>query len=477
MKTSLRKTVLALSCLAFTASCGTSGSSPNSPMQVFKPSSSFKLPSFDEKTLANGLTVLYIKDESLPYISYSLLIKGGASTDPADASGLTSFVADLLDQGTAKRNATQVADELASIGAEFSASVTSDYALFGTSALSSDADPLLNLFSEIITQPSFAAEEVERATKRTVAQLRKRVDSPEAFVDLAWEDSIFGANHPYAKPVSGTVSSVEKLRRKNIIQHYLKYFRPNNSILAVVGKVTPEIKQKVETAFSTWEQKKINLVTLPDVPKVEGTQVVLVNKPGLVQSQIRIGHGGIRRNNDDFLTLRVANTILGGAFSSRLVNHVRRDLGLTYSISSGFDARQGQGVFEISTFTKNQTLGKTIDETMNVVRTFTEKGVTPAEVEQAKGYLAGMFPTSIETAEKLAFNLMVLRVYGISDSYLRNYLSDLSDVSADDVNKAIKKYIDPSNVKVVVFSSNEVAPQLKAIKGASLTVKKASDYQ
>ncbi len=477
MKKTLRKTVLAFSCLAFATSCGTTAPTTNSPTQVFKPSSSFRLPSFDEKSLANGLTVLYIKDESLPYISYSLLIKGGASTDPADASGLTSFVADLLDQGTSKRSAPQVADQLASIGAEFSASVTSDYSLFGASALSSDADPLLNLFSEIITQPSFAAEEVDRATKRTIAQLRKRVDSPEAFVDLAWEDTLFGSGHPYSKPVSGTVSSVEKLRRKNIIQHYLKYFRPNNSILAVVGKITPEIRQKVESSFAAWEQKKITVPTLPDVPKVEGTQAVLVNKPGLVQSQIRIGHPGIRRNNPDFLTLRLANTILGGAFSSRLVNRVRRDLGLTYSISSGFDARQGQGAFEISTFTKNQTLGKTIEETMTVVRTFTEKGVTEAEVEQAKGYLAGMFPTSIETAEKLAFNLMVLRVYGISDSYLRNYLSDLSDVSASDVNKAIKKYIDPANVKMVVYSSAEVAPQLKAIKGANVTIKKASDYQ
>lgn len=477
MNTTIRKTVLALSCLAFATSCGTAAPKENSAVQVFKPSSSFKLPSFDEKSLSNGLTVLYIKDESLPYISYSLLIKGGSSTDPADASGLTSFVADILEQGTAKRNATQIADELASIGAEFSASVSSDYSLFGTGALSSDAEPLLNLFSEIITQPSFAAEEVDRSTKRTIAQLKKRVDSPEAFIDLAWEDSLFGAGHPYSKPVSGTVASVEKLRRKNIIQHYLKYFRPNNSILAVVGKVTPEIRQKVETAFGSWEPKKVAAVTLPDVPKVEGTQIVLVNKPGLVQSQIRIGNPGIRRNNPDFLTLRVANTILGGAFSSRLVNRVRRDLGLTYSISSGFDARQGQGAFEISTFTKNQTLGKTIEETMSVVRTFTDKGVSEAEVEQAKGYLAGMFPTSIETAEKLAFNLMVLRVYGISDNYLRDYLSDLSDVSAADVNKAIKKYIDPANVKMVVYSSAEVAPQLKAIKGANLTIKKASEYQ
>lgn len=477
MNSTIRKTVLSLSCLAVTTSCSTPSSTNNSPTQVFKPSSSFRLPAFDEKSLSNGLTVLYIKDDSLPYISYSLLVKGGASTDPAEASGLTSFVADLLDQGTAKRSSPQLADQLASMGAEFSASVTSDYSLFGTSALSTDADPLLTLFAEIITQPSFAAEEVDRASKRTIAQLKKRIDSPEAFVELAWEDSIFGSGHPYSKPVSGTVSSVGKLRRKFIIQHYLKYFRPNNSILAVVGKVTPEIRRSVENAFSTWEQKKIAATTPPDVPKVVGTQAVLVSKPGLVQSQIRIGHPGIRRNNPDFLTLRIANTILGGAFSSRLVNHVRRDLGLTYSISSGFDARQGQGAFEISTFTKNQTLGKTIDETMNVVRAFTEKGVTAAEVEQAKGYLAGMFPTSIETAEKLAFNLMVLRVYGISDDYLRNYLSDLSDVSASEVNKAIKKYIDPANVKMVVYSSPEVVSQLKAIKGANVIVKRAAEYQ
>lgn len=477
----MKKLFLALSLLTV-ASCGTTPSnktaSGKQEVEVFKPSSSFRLPSFDEETLPNGLTLLYVPDESLPYVSYSLLVKGGASTDPADASGLTSFVADLLDQGTSKRNATEVADALAEVGAEFDASVNSDYSLFSSSALSTDAEVLADLFSEIVTQPSFSAEEVQRVSKKTIAQLKKRIDSPDAFIDVAWDANIYGEGHPYSHPVNGTVKSVEQFKRKNIIQHYLKYFRPNNSILAVVGKITPGVRAKVKEAFGHWEKRNVALVSPPEIPKVQGLQVLLVSKPGLVQSQIRIGNGGIKRNDPEFLTLRVANTILGGAFSSRLVNHVRRDLGLTYSISSGFDARQGQGAFEISTFTKNQTLGKTIEESISVVRNFKEKGVTEAEVNQAKGYLAGMFPTSIETAEKLAFNLMVLRVYGISDSYLRNYLSNLADISAAQVNKAIASHIDPANLKIVAFTSApDVLPQVKAIKGATVTVKKAADYQ
>lgn len=478
MKTMIKNLVLTTSCLAI-ASCGSTSKQPQKPeAQVFKPSSSFKLPSFEEKTLSNGLTVLFVPDESLPYVSYSLLVKGGSSIDPADQSGLTAFVADLLDQGTAKHTAPQLADALADLGSEFEGSVTSDYALFGCSALSSDAGALADLFTEILTQPSFAAEEVERTSKKTIAQLKKRIDSPDAFIDLAWDESIFGPNHPYSHPVNGTVKSVQQFKRKNIIQHYLKFFRPNNSILSVVGKITPEVRTKIEESFGHWEKRNITPPTLPDVPKVEGMQLLVVNKPGLVQSQIRIGHPGIKRNDPDFLTLRVANTILGGAFSSRLVNHVRRDLGLTYSISSAFDARQGQGVFEVSTFTKNQTLAKTIEESMVVLNEFKNKGVSEEEVNQAKGYMAGMFPTSIETAEKLAFNLMVLRLYGISDNYLRHYLGNLADINADQVNRAIKAHIDPSNVKMVTFSSaSDVAAQLKTLKGVNVTVKKASDYQ
>ena len=172
--------------------------------------------------------------------------------------------------------------------------------------------------------------------------------------------------------------------------------------------------------------------------------------------------------------LRLANTILGGAFASRLNSRIRRDLGLTYNIGSHFDALQDTGPFEISTFTKNQTVGQTVSETLKILSDFKANGVTSDEVDSTKGYLKGIFPSAIETPEKLAFNLMILRFYELPDTYLTNYLRNIDRISASDVNRAIKKHIDDKNLKVLVYTSAEtVLPQLEPI--GKVEVKKAQD--
>lgn len=437
--------------------------------------SGYELPNYQEKTLGNGLKVLYVHDDSLPYISYSVLIKAGSARDPEANHGLAAMVAELLDKGTAKRTAPQIAKDLGLMGANFDASASVDYSLVSLSGLSTHAEPLLNNISDLVINPAFYDQEVERVRKQTLAQINRRVDNPGALSDLAWLDFMYGS-HPYGKSTVGNAKSIKAIRKKNLIQYYLRYYRPNNAILAVTGKFTPELAAKIEAKFGAWDQRPVEPQTFAAAPKIEGVQIRLVDKPGLVQSQIRVGHAGIKRTNEDFLALRVANTALGGAFASRLVDRVRKQLGLTYSINSYFDARQDIGPFQISTFTKNESTGQTINEILNVVRDFREKGISKEELDRVKGYLKGIFPSTIETPEKLAFNLMILRHYGIPDSYLEDYLENIDDISVGDVNGAIKKYIDERNVKVVVYSSApSVLPQLKAL--GNVEVKKASEFQ
>lgn len=435
----------------------------------------FQLPPYEEKTLANGLRVLYIEDKSLPYVSLSLLVKSGSATDPDGYAGLSQFVAEMLEKGTAKRSALEIADNLGRIGADFSTSVGSDYSLVAASCLSAHAEKLLNDVVEIVTSPAFSAAEVDRMRKQVLAAIQKRVDNPDAFADTVWEDFLF-ANHPYAKPLWGTTRSIHALQRKHVIQHYLRHWRPNNAILAVIGNLTPELTQKVETALLKWEQRDVPAQIFPTFPAIKQTEFRLVDKPGLVQTQIRIGHKGIQRKNEDFIPLRVANTILGGAFASRLMDRVRKQLGLTYGINSSFDARVDYGPFEISTFTKNESTGKAISETFSVLQAFRKDGVSDEEVRRTKGYLRGLFPAAIETPEKLALNLLLLRMYGIPDSYLSDYLVNLERVSTADVNRVVRQYFDPEKLKVLVYSdAKTVLPQLQPL--GIVEVKKASDYQ
>ncbi|MCM2282056.1 MAG: insulinase family protein, partial [Bdellovibrionaceae bacterium] len=347
---------------------------------------------YGEKTLANGLRVLYVEDNSLPYVSLSLLLKTGAASDSAAFPGLSLFVAEMLDKGTAQRSATEIADEFGRIGADFSAGATPDSTAISASSLSMHADRMIALFAEVIMQPTFTESEVTRMRKQILSAIQKRVDNPESLTETAWDDFLF-ANHPYARPLLGTTRSIQAVKRKHVIQHYLRQYRPNNAILAVTGKLSPEMMAKVEQTFSSWEPRDVPELVYPAFPAIEKIQIRLVDNPALVQAQIRIGHKGIRRKNEDFIALRVMNTILGGAFSSRLMDKIRKEKGLTYSISSSFDARMDHGPFDISTFTKNESTGLTITEILKVLETFRKGGVTDEEVKRAKGYLKGVFPT------------------------------------------------------------------------------------
>lgn len=459
------------------SSCATgSGSSQPAKFSVASSSSSssFRLPSFEEKTLPNGLRVLFIPDESLPYVSYSLMIKSGSAQDPEGLTGLASMVSELLDKGTAKRSAAQIANDIGILGADFDVTSTYDYTMVSASSISPVSEELLKNVLEIVQQPAFSDQEIERVRKQTLAGIDRRIDNPDGYADLAFAEYLYGT-HPYGQPTTGTAKTVAAIKKRNIVQFYLRAFQPGNSILAVVGKYTPELKAKIEQGFGGWEKREASELKFPEITATEGRQFRLVDKPGLVQAQIRIGTYGIKRADQDFIALRVANTILGGAFESRLMNKIRKELGLTYSINSGFDARRERGPFSVETFTKNATTGQTVTETLKVLEEFRNTGVTSAELDRAKGYLSGIFPAAIETPEKLAYNLLVLRLYGISDSYLTRYLSEVDDLSVGDVNRAIQKHLDPKNLKVLVYSNAaDVLPQLEAAaKPGSVEVKKA----
>jgi zinc protease len=466
---------LSLAIAASIASCATPSGTRGGAGGPQATGIGYKLRPFEEKTLENGLRILYIPDESLPYVSYTMLLGSGSAQDPEGQEGISAFVAEMLDKGTRKRSAPQIADELGKLGADFDASASVDYTTVTLSGLANQADQLLSNLVEVVTEPAFTDTEIERTRKNILAQLERRMDQPEGFASVAWEEFLYGT-HPYANPTYGRIKTVRELKKKNLIQHYLRFYRPNNTILAVVGKFTPELRKRVETEFGSWEKREIPAPQFPVVAPIKGLEILVADKPGLTQSQVRLGALGIKRQNPDFLAIRVANTILGGAFASRLNDRIRKELGLTYGIHSLFEARETQGPFEISTFTKNQSVGQTVTETMKLLRDFKDKGVNREEVERAKGYLKGVFPTAIETPEKLAFNLLILRRYGIPDTYLTNYLSDIDALSVGDINRVIKTYIDDRNLKLLVYSNaQDVLPQLEPL--GKVEVKKASELQ
>lgn len=469
MKHSQSKTLVFATLLAIATTGCASKSGTENAYGVATPVSSqsagdgiTKLRNYRELKLPNGLQVLFLPDQSLPALSMGLLIKSGGTSDPEGLAGLTNFVSDLLDQGTKKRNATQIADDLGRIGASFRSSVDFDYTYLAISGLSVSAGDLLTNFNEFVTEPTFPDAEIKRVREQTVANMQRSLDNPRTVADLGILGALYG-KHPYGRPVVGLRTQLPTVTKKNVIQHYLKYYRPNNSILVVVGKFGAAFEKKVESTFGAWSKREIAKPALETPKSTGGIRIRIVEKPGLTQAQIRIAGIGIKRQDPDFMALRLANTILGGAFASRLNDKIRKELGLTYSINSSFDSRIERGPFEISTFTKVESIDKVVNETIKLYREFIAKGVTSEELSRAKGYLKGIFPQAIETSDKLGFNLVLLRLYGIPDRYLTHYLRDLDDISVSQVNSAIRRNMKPDDLAIVVHAPKENAESLRAL--------------
>jgi zinc protease len=260
----------------------------------------------------------------------------------------------------------------------------------------------------------------------------------------------------------GTLETVKKMKKADLIKHYLTWYRPNNSAIAIVGQFPKDFEKNVTDTFKLWAARPAKLEPLGDLPAVDNLNVHLVTKEGLKQTQIRLGRPGVKRNTDDFLVLRATSQILGGSGASRLMQRVRDDLGLTYGVYSAFDFRKDKGAFYITTFTKNESVGQTLKETIDVYNKFAQEGANEKELDAAKAQMIGQFPRAIETPDLYAYNILVLDFYGIPFSYLENYIDNVLKITVADVNNAIKKYLPPNKLSVLIYGDQkQIANQLK----------------
>jgi zinc protease len=318
--------------------------------------------------------------------------------------------------------------------------------------------------------PAFKDPEINRIRSQMLASLQKKIDNPSAYADLQMDQYLYGS-HPYGREVDGTPDGLKASRKQEVIRHYLTFYRPNNATLAVVGKFSEDFEAKVQAAYGKWSRRTIPVVKVDAAPAIEGVKVKLILKKGLQQTQIRISELGIARSNEDFLRLRLANEVLGGGFASRLNQKVRDDLGLTYSIASAFEARKDRGSFDIQTFTKNETAGKTLDESLAVFSNYVDVGPTDKEVNASRNQLIGQFPRAIETADRLAYNLLALDFYGIPVDYLTDYNKNVNAISVGDAQAAIKRALNTKNLKVLVYGDAKIASQFEKYKPEIVHVK------
>ncbi len=402
------------------------------------------------ETLPNGLKVYFVEDHSLPRVSLQLLIPVGAVNDPKDLPGLNTAVAYLLDQGTEKKKALEIADLFADSGTEFETQGGADFTIVSTSSLITEFTPILNLFTEVLMTPNFPNQEIERARQMALVRLKGRQDRSGPWADLLIQKNYY-QNHPYGRDPIGTEESVRKMNRQDIIKFYQSFYVPNQAKLAVTGRLTPEIENEVKKQFSAWKPAASYAPVAPTFqPPIKGS-ISKLQSPHKAQTEIRFIQPGIARASEDYLKLRLINEILGGGFASRLNQRVRDDLGLTYSIYSALDTKNLTGTWNISTFSKNPTAQQTVDEVFNVLKKFLDEGITAAELSAAKNLVKAQLPRALETADRLAYNLIALDFYGVGVDYLINFNRTIDSYELNEINNTMRKYLKPDQMQVLVY--------------------------
>lgn len=422
-----------------------------------------ELPPVTRTTLRNGLTVLVMPTRRLPLVDFRLVARAGAVADPDGKEGLASLTAALLTQGAGTRDARAIAEAIAFVGGTLEAGAGAEQLVVEAEVLRKDFALGLELLRDCVVRPTFPEQEFQRKKDEALGGIASELDDPSSVADRALLPFLMG-EHPLGHPVNGWKGSVERLTRQDVVDFHRARVTPGNAMLAVVGDVDPRAAlAAIEKAFAGW--KAPDAVPPPAVPALARTErrIRVVSKPEVTQTQIRLACAAVPRSHPDYYAIRIANTILGSGFTSRLVNEIRVVQGLTYSIGSRFVLYRDTGTFGVTTFTRNETLRRALDATLEVIRGLAAQGPTPEELAKAKRYLTGQFPLGLQAPDALAAHLLDLEFYGLDPRFAETFAERIDAVPMDEVRRVLRSHVCVDDLKILVVTRPELAKS--ALKG------------
>jgi zinc protease len=410
------------------------------------------MPPVQRTVLPNQLVLLVCEEHSLPFVTFQLLIDSGSRKDPPGEEGLAYLTARGLLLGTSKRTVTAIDEELDFMGASLNSSSSRDYATLNLRVLKKDLDKGLDLFMEVLTQPTFPEEEIRREVEKILAAIQSAEDEPGEVAQKEFQKALFPTS-PYGHPVEGTKESIPRFTREALVRFYQTYYHPNNAILTIVGDITAEeVKARFLPRLAKWPMGEIPKV--PFITTFAKEQKTVKIDRAITQANIIIGHAGVNRENPDFYPLTVMNYVLGGGgFASRLVEEIRNKRGLAYSVASFFDPGKYPGSFQIVLQTKNTSAREAISLALQQMERIQKEPVSEKELEGAKKYLIGSFPLRFGTQGKLANFLTQIEYFGLGLDYPEKYLSFIKSVTREGVLRVAKKYLHPKNTILIVVAN------------------------
>lgn len=433
------------------------------------------LPEIQAFRLDNGLPVYLVEKRDLPIVQMTFVFNAGSIYDPAALPGLAAMAADLLDEGAGDRNALSFSEEIDFLGISLGAVAARDrmsLSLFSPSARLEQALPLLG---DMLLRPRFDAGELERKRTEGLVRIKQSYDEARIIASTAFNQVVFGKDHPYARPANGTEASIKAVQSADLHHFHSTYIHPGNGFLVIAGDMDRmQAERLLGTLLRDWKAGALKPFAVPDPPQAKGFQIFLIDKPGAAQSELRFGHPGLSRNTPDYFPVQVMNTILGASFTSRLNTNIREVHGYAYGASSSFNMPKGKGAFLGASAVQSDATDKAVAEFVkefNAIRTVQEQ-----EAEKARNYLALGFPGEFESIENIAAQVADVLFFNLPENYLNAYIGEVLKVGKGDIERVAKAYIDSKNmVLVVVGDQAKIEPGLRALKLGKINYLKVED--
>jgi len=409
--------------------------------------SPWQAPVPEQSTLPNGMRVLVVARSNLPVVVVHIATRGGADRQPL--AGLGSFVGEMLEQGTGKRDAMQLSEAFASLGAEHHAWVDWDSGNAWVKVLADRLDDAMPLLAEVVQQPAFAQAEVERLQAQRLSRLSQRNDAPEALLRDTIARVVYG-HHVYGQPLIGTRETVAKVTSDQCRTYYESIFQPDRMYVAVVGDVdAAKVTSRLKELFGGWKPVRRPLPPLAPPPPMR-PGVFVVDRPGAKQSHVAFAGPGLARANPDVDAALVANAILGGMGTSRLNTNLREDHGWTYGAKSTLDLRIGPGPLIAGAAIETAHTVDAIKEMIAEFDKFRTTDPTQQELTRARNSLVRTLPGRFESNVATASSVAWLGVYGLPLDEYRSMPDRIERIDAQDVRKMAERYLDRRKLRLVV---------------------------
>ena len=451
------------------------------PIDLTKPPTlgaapALRVPAITTRQLPNGLKIVIVEQHELPLADVLLQIRSGGEADPAGHSGTAALTAALLTEGTTTRSALEIADQAAFLGVRLGAGSGWEQSTVSLHAPTAQLDSAMALFADVAMRPAFPAADLERVRKVRLTALQQIRDRGPAIADRAYATALYGEQHPYGRPLTGTESSIATISRSDLKAFYDTHYAPNNATLLVVGDVKPDdVERRAQALFGGWARRDVPAPTTASLTLPKATTLVLIDKPGAAQSSFRLGGIGVPRSTRDYFALQVLNTILGGSFTSRLNQNLRETRGYTYGANSGFSMRRQAGPFTASAEIVSAKSDSAVIEFLKELRAIRDT-VPSDELAKAKRYLQLSLPEDFETTGSIAGQLLPLITYGIPLDFYNSAVQSIGAVSQADVQRVARQYVDPDKLTLVIVGDRKtIEPGLRALRPGNIIIRDVRD--